>query len=141
MRVIIAGSRSITDYSLLKKCIAISQFNINEVVSGKAKGVDSLGERWARENNVFIKEFPANWGDISHPKAVIRYRKGKPYDITAGLRRNIEMAEYAEGLILLWDKVSKGSKHMWDEAEKRNLFLWVFDSQANVLCVQGNLIY
>ncbi len=50
MKVIIAGSRNITDYSLVKTAIQESAFEIDCVVSGMAKGVDSLGESWAEKN-------------------------------------------------------------------------------------------
>lgn len=46
MRTIIAGSRSITDYALIQKAVSESGFEITEVVSGGAIGVDRLGERW-----------------------------------------------------------------------------------------------
>ena len=43
MKVIIAGSRNFTDYKVLQDAIKNSGFKITEVVSGGAKGVDSLG--------------------------------------------------------------------------------------------------
>jgi len=36
------------------------------------------------------------------------------YGKSAGYKRNVQMAEYAEGLIALWDGVSRGTKHMID---------------------------
>jgi len=106
MKVIIAGGRKINDYAFLKKCIKDSGFEITEVVSGGAFGVDSMGERWASENGVPIKEFPANWG--LHGKA-------------AGPIRNQQMAEYADALILIWDGVSKGSRNMLHQAKVQKL--------------------
>ena len=47
MKVIIAGSRDITDYSLVCRAISESKFDITEVISGTARGVDTLGEKWA----------------------------------------------------------------------------------------------
>ena len=60
MKIVIAGSRGISDYEVLKRAIAKSDFSIGEVVSGTARGVDTLGELWAAEHNV--RKFPANWG-------------------------------------------------------------------------------
>ena len=100
MRTILAGSRSISDYELLRREIILSQFVITEVVSGGASGVDSLGERWARENGIPLRMFRADWGQFG-------YR--------AGIRRNCEMARYADQLIAIWDGRSKGTAHMVGE--------------------------
>lgn len=122
MKVIIAGSRSIVDYDRVKRAIEASGFEIAEVVSGKALGVDSLGERWAEENNIPVKPFPAAWNDLSHPDAVIKTgRNGRKYDAKAGHRRNRQMAEYGDGLILVWDGESSGSADMLKNADELGL--------------------
>jgi hypothetical protein len=97
MKVIIAGSRHIIDRIGLVKAINQSGFKITEVVSGKALGVDKLGEAWARANDIAIKEFPADW--TKHGNA-------------AGPIRNSEMSKYADGAIILWDSKSKGTLNM-----------------------------
>lgn len=51
MKTIIAGSRSITDYRLLLAAIQHCDWNISLVISGCARGVDELGERWAHRKN------------------------------------------------------------------------------------------
>ncbi len=100
MKLIIAGSRSITDYTVLQYAIAQSDFsNITEVVSGCARGVDTLGERWASEQNLLVTRMRANWGRFGQ---------------AAGQYRNWEMAEYASGLLALWDGESRGTMHMID---------------------------
>lgn len=99
MRVIIAGSRTITDLETVVRCIEESGFELREVVSGTAKGVDQLGEQWARALGIPIARFPADWE--THGKR-------------AGYLRNIDMGEYADALIAVWDGESKGTKHMID---------------------------
>ena len=74
---------------------------ISEVVCGMARGVDEMGYCWAQKNGKKIKEFPAKWDTFGR---------------SAGHRRNKEMAEYADGLILLWDGVSRGSLSMLEYA-------------------------
>lgn len=111
MKVIVAGSRNITAFSTVQAAIEASCFEITEVVSGAAKGVDTLGEQWARENGVQIKRFPADWT-----------KNGR----AAGPIRNRQMAEYAEALIAIWDGVSRGTENMIEEARKRNLQVFVF---------------
>lgn len=103
MKIIIAGGRTFDNYDLLcKKC---DKFLINltdiEIVSGVAKGADSLGERFAKERNYQIKQFPANWN---------------LYGKSAGYIRNDEMAVYSDCLIAFWDGKSKGTKNMIDLA-------------------------
>ena len=110
MKVIIAGSRTITDFNLLKKVITASGFNITEVVCGGARGVDSLGQKWAELNNIPVKLFPANWN---------AYRK------SAGYIRNKQMSDYADALVCIWDGSSKGSKHMLELADKNGLEIYL----------------
>lgn len=120
MKVIIAGSRDIKDYQLLKMAIQKSELDITEVVSGGAAGVDFLGERWAREHGVLLTRFPADWS---------------AYGKAAGPIRNGEMAAYVgkEGALLaLWDGKSKGTKNMIDQAEKHGLKFYVVISEGKV---------
>lgn len=97
MKVIIAGSRQITDRLALAKAIEQAGFEITEVVCGKSRGPDTLGEDWARANNIPIKEFPADW---------------KTFGNYAGPLRNSEMSKYADAAIILWDGKSKGTLNM-----------------------------
>ena len=107
MKVIIAGGRDFNNYDLLKtKCDKIFTKSKNlEIVSGKAKGVDSLGELYAKENDFPIKEFYADWN---------------MYGKSAGVIRNSEMGDYADALIAFWDGKSPGTKHMIDYMKKLN---------------------
>jgi hypothetical protein len=104
MKVIIAGSRNIDDYSLIVEAVERSGYNITEVVSGCAVGIDRLGERWAIANNIPIKEMPADWN-----------RNGK----AAGPMRNRDMAEYADAAIVIWDGKSPGSRNMVENMIRR----------------------
>lgn len=96
MRVIIAGSRTINDLSLVKLAILHAGFDITEVVCGEARGVDSLGKMWAKAHNVPVKSFPADWDK---------------YGKTAGYIRNSQMTDYGEALIAI-TTVSPGTKNM-----------------------------
>ena len=111
MKTIIAGSRTIEEYGSLIFAIKHSKLNITTVISGTAKGVDKLGERYAEENNIPILRFPADWE-----------KHGK----SAGYKRNEAMASEADALIALWDRKSKGTKHMIDIAKRKQLKVFVF---------------
>lgn len=106
MKTIIAGSRTINEMDALTAAIRCSGFEITEVVSGGAGGVDLMGERWAKAYGVPVVKFPADWN--AHGKA-------------AGPIRNKQMAEYAEALIAVWDGRSRGTKNMIDTARKLGL--------------------
>lgn len=106
MRTIIAGSRDIVNYSILLKAIKEIDYEISTVICGKAKGVDTLGELYAKRNNIKIEYYQANWSI---------------YGKSAGMIRNRHMAEAAESLLLIWDGVSKGSKSMLKLAREYNL--------------------
>jgi hypothetical protein len=110
MKTIIAGSRTITKLETLDKVIANCNWDITEVVSGAARGVDQLGETWAALNQIPCRRFPADWD--THGKA-------------AGPIRNSEMAEYAEACIILWDGSSKGSKDMLNKANAKKLKVYL----------------
>lgn len=116
MKTIIAGSRSITDYKLVYDIIKNSNINITEIVCGGAKGIDSLGEKYALENNIPIKYFFPDWN------------LGK----RAGILRNEQMGDYAEALIAIWDGNSKGTKHMINYASKKNLVVFVKDFSSPI---------
>lgn len=112
IKVIIAGTRDFNDYAFLKKNVDYFLQGINpnneeiEIVSGNARGADKLGERYAKEHNLPVKLFPANWDK---------------YGKQAGYLRNQEMANYSDVLIAFWDEKSKGTKHMIDIAKKQGL--------------------
>ena len=111
MKVIIAGSRTITDYETVCTAIKKSGFFISEVVSGGAAGVDKLGEKWALENLTPIKKFAADW---------------KTHGKKAGPIRNSEMVKYCEGAIIVFDGSSKGSQDTINKMQKAGKLLFIY---------------
>lgn len=114
MRVIIAGSRGIHDLSVVEEAVRESgwEHEIEVVVSGTAKGVDTLGERWA-ERHIGLKQ-------------VDKYRPDwKKFGKRAGFVRNQEMALNADALIAVWDGRSTGTKHMIDLANEMELEVFI----------------
>ena len=115
MKVIIAGSRTLDDvwsYIKLLEAVEKSQFKITEVISGTAKGIDTLAIQFAQHRDIPVTRFPAYW-----------YKYGK----SAGYKRNIDMANYADALIAVWEGKSKGTKHMIDIATKKGLKVFVYE--------------
>ena len=110
MKVIIAGSRTITDPLELEKAIKLSGFQIDSVLCGGSYGVDKLGFIWANDHGVPVTVFMPDW---------------KKYGKSAGPIRNSEMAKAAEALILVWDGESRGSKDMLNKANAKGLKVYV----------------
>ena len=87
-----------------------------EFVEGLAKGADAYFKGFAERHNIECKHFPAQWDKF-----------GK----SAGYRRNAEMIEYikeADSMytIVLWDGVSRGTRHTIDLCIKNNIPVYVY---------------
>ena len=107
----VVGSRSFSDYSYCKKVLDyfLSKQNGRVViVSGGAKGADTLAEQYAKEKGYELFSFPANWN-----------KHGK----SAGYIRNREMHEFLSkqnkrGVVAFWDGISKGTQHSFTLAKE-----------------------
>ena len=115
IKLIIAGGRDFNDYDLLEEtCTYMLSALINayevEIVSGGAKGADSLAQRFARSNRLKLTVMNADWD-----------KHGK----SAGYKRNQEMANYATHVIAFWDGKSRGTANMIQVATKLGLKLCV----------------
>lgn len=120
-KVIIAGSRGFSNYKLLReqcnKFLREKRKTSNIiVVSGHARGADLLGEKYAQDEGFTLEIYPAQWKKL-----------GKQ----AGYRRNEQMAEVADALIAFWDGSSKGTKHMIDIMNEKNLLVRVVEYETS----------
>ncbi|RXP46194.1 DUF2493 domain-containing protein [Lutibacter sp. HS1-25] len=109
MKIIIAGSRTFTDYKkLFEVCdLFLQDQTVIEIVSGAYnKGADKLGEKYAAKKGFQLTKFPADW---------------KRYKRAAGPKRNQQMANYADALIAFWDGKSRGTKNMLNLAKQAQL--------------------
>jgi hypothetical protein len=110
MRVIIAGSRCFKDYNVMEKFCdrVLSKQNKEDVViiSGTARGADTLGEEYAEKKGYRLEKYPADW---------------KTHGNRAGIIRNCHMGDIADALIAFHDGQSRGTLHMIDYAKKKKL--------------------
>lgn len=103
MVVGIVGSRDFYDYEYL--CKIMNNIHATTIVSGDARGADSLGERFATTFGIpLIKHIP-NW-DL--------------YGKSAGMIRNKLIVADADMVVAFWDDVSTGTKNSIDLAKKTN---------------------
>lgn len=108
-RLVVSGSRNFKDYNLVSKELDKHLKGRNQrvtIISGAANGVDSLGERYAKEKELNLERYPADWDQFGS---------------AAGLKRNMEMAEVADEVIAFWDGESAGTKNMIECAKLKNL--------------------
>jgi len=98
MKVIIAGSRSITlTPEQIDEIVKESGFEVTELVCGMARGIDRSGKAWAQSRGIKVTEMPAHW---------------KEHGQAAGFIRNRQMADYSDVLIAIWDLKSPGTRNM-----------------------------
>ncbi len=121
-KVIVSGSRSIDrrkDFIFIRGILTEIFNNFgrpDEIVSGRARGPDTFGELFAKQNKIKITPFEPDW--------VL-------YGDEAGLLRNIDMGNYGDTLIAFWDGISGGTKHMIEFALKRGLEVVVIKIDKN----------
>ena len=118
-KVIICGSRIISDKKYIFEALdnLLKDYEDVEIISGHARGVDTIAEVYAKERAIPLKVFSADW---------------KQYGRAAGPIRNKEMLQYAmsaEPLVIsFWDGKSQGTK---------NMMLLALKSGITVLDFQG----
>lgn len=95
MKLAIVGSRGFSDFESLKNVIDAEK-DVELIVSGGAKGADSLAERYASERGIPVKIFLPDWD--THGKQ-------------AGFIRNQDIVRACDKLIAFWDGDSRGTSH------------------------------
>ena len=133
MKVIIAGSRHLNPFKffsssrrdestfrlfqIIGKHLAYLEAElgrpVTEIVSGKAAGIDTVGEAYAISNGLRVAEFPAEWDLGKH----------------AGMLRNAQMADYCDAALVIWDGKSRGSANMLVEMQKRNKPVAIYEME------------
>jgi len=103
-KIAVIGSRTFTDYDVLKK--ALDQYPAFILVSGGAKGADTLAEKYADEKGY---------------KKVIFKPDSKKYGRSAGIKRNQEIINLADEVVGFWNKMSEGTGHSLELARKKGM--------------------
>ena len=101
MKLLIAGSRSITSFDLSPYI----PDEVDLIITGGAKGIDTLAEAYAKEREI--------------PTLTVKpcYEK---YGRAAPILRDEEMVDMADAVLVIWDGTSRGSKHTADHARKKS---------------------
>ncbi|WP_346666206.1 SLOG family protein [uncultured Mailhella sp.] len=97
MKLAVVGSRNFSDYAWMEHCL-LRRFSVEEidaVISGGAKGADSLAARFAGAHGLPLFVVPADW---------------KTHGKKAGPLRNTDIVARADALVAFWDGVSRGTR-------------------------------
>ena len=98
MQIAIIGSRNIKNLDLEKYIT-----DLDEIVSGGARGVDSIAAEYANQNGIKLTEFLPEY---------TKYGKAAP------LIRNRQIVDYTDKILVFWDGKSKGTKFVIDNCKK-----------------------
>ena len=107
MNIAIVGGRDFSDYTLLKESLSayISIYSgiPDNIVSGGAKGADTLAAQFAAEMDIPLLVFKPDY---------------QTYGRGATLVRNTHIIEHADVVFAFWDGQSKGTKDSITKAKK-----------------------
>ena len=116
MILTIIGSRSFQNMALMTtKLDTILENTAKDeitIISGGAKGADTLAIQYAKLRNIKYKEYQADWSNLFVPNARIKTGMYGKYNANAGFDRNDLMAYQASHCVAFWDGKSNGTQHM-----------------------------
>lgn len=118
IKLLICGSRNFNNYEVLKKSILSLGLSMKYVMilSGAARGADTLAIQFAEELGLQYKLFPALW---------------EKYGRSAGMIRNSQMIELATATVAFWDGKSVGTKDAIEKTKQAGKLVYVFDFYGN----------
>jgi len=100
MKVAVIGSRSL----IVRDLAVYLPEGVTEIVSGGARGIDSCAKSYAIACGIKITEFLPDYDN---------YGKAAPF------KRNIQIIEYADEVVAIWDGKSRGTAFVIDECRRR----------------------
>lgn len=121
-RIIVCGGVRFNDYADFKSKMdpLVSSYENVTLVSGHAKGADTLAEKYAAEKGIAIKIFPAEW---------------TKYGKAAGPIRNRVMLDYAKEqtpvIVAFWNGESRGTGNMIKQAQKAGVECHIYLHENN----------
>jgi len=112
MKIAVVGSRNIKDELFIYEVLNSYKAKITVLISGGAKGVDTIAENWAKANDITIEVHSPDWKKL-----------GK----SAGIIRNRLIVNNCQECLAFWDGNSKGTKSTIEMCKKQNKNVVVID--------------
>lgn len=114
MKFAIVGSRQILDEKGIHE--VLDRYNITHIISGGAKGVDSIAYNYAIKRGLLTTIFKPDW---------------RKYGKRAGYVRNQDIIDNSDYVLAFWDGSSHGTKHSIDLAKNtyhKPIDVWIYDN-------------
>jgi YspA, cpYpsA-related SLOG family len=109
MKLAVVGSRNFTNYNILFHVLTeVVTWQISQIISGGAKGTDTLAKQFAEEFNIPLVEYLPEWN---------------VYGKAAGMLRNKHIVDNCDKLIAFWDGHSPGTRSSIELANRSNKLL------------------
>ncbi len=109
MKISVIGSRTFSDYRLLKRVLdrykEVNNITYDLIVSGGAIGADKLSETYASHNGI---------------ETLIFYPDYKTHGRSAPFIRNTQIIDHSEIVFSFWDGQSRGTLDSMEKAKARN---------------------
>ena len=121
----IVGSRTFTNrekaFLVMAKLSELRGISIASIISGGAKGADSIAEEYAKSNRIPIKIHRADW---------------KKYGKIAGFIRNAYIINDSDIIVAFWDMKSRGTLDDIEKAESAGKHIFIYDFLNGILYEQ-----
>lgn len=105
MRVLVCGGRDYANWDCVQAVFDKLHHDtpITTIISGGAKGADTLGEKWAATRSIQVARYPAKW---------------KEYGKAAGWIRNQQMLDEGKPNLVVAFPGGRGTQDMKDRTMK-----------------------
>ena len=101
MKLLIVGSRKIRSFDLSAHIPPQTDL----IISGGASGIDTIAEKYADQHKI--------------SKLILRPKYDR-YGKAAPLKRNEQMVDLADEILIIWDGISRGTQYTLNYVKKQN---------------------
>ena len=112
--VLVCGGRKFNEWPAMQK--ALDRISPDIIIHGAAGGADSMAGRYARENNIPCRDFPAEW---------------RRYGKSAGYRRNQQMLDEGKPNLVVAFPGGPGTQNMVEISRQQGFEVNIMDHQGN----------
>lgn len=100
-----------------------NEYDVTTIISGAARGTDTLAEQYAAENNIVTQIFPAEW---------------KQLGVRAGFIRNRDIIHNCDVCIAFWDGESHGTAHAISLCAEMHKPVYIYNFITKTMTVNRN---